>query len=80
MSDVWYTQYMVTSLCVVKFSIERLTVIVSQYMITDNSVVLLGAWLILATASEIFGESVTILPLFAVSCTSCSEEFVWVEK
>ena len=35
-----------------------------------------------ATAGRVkfFWESVTILPLFAVSSTSCSEEFVWVEK
>ena len=46
-------QYMVTSLYVVMLSIERFTVIASLYMVTDNSVLLLGAWLILA-AREIF--------------------------
>ena len=45
---------MVTSLYVVMLSIERFTVIVSLYTVTDNSVLLPGAWLILAVAREIF--------------------------
>ena len=44
---------MITSLYVVMLSIERFTVTVSLYTVTDNSVLLLGAWLILAAAREI---------------------------
>ena len=57
--NMCYTPYMVTALYnVVMLSIERVTVIVSLYTVTDNSVLLLGAWLILAAAREIiFGKA-----------------------
>ena len=45
---------MVASLYVVMLSIERFTVIALLYMVTDNSVLLPGAWLILVAAREIF--------------------------
>ena len=44
---------MVTSLYAVMLSIERFTVIALLFMVTDKSVLLLGAWLILAAAREI---------------------------
>ena len=46
-------------------------VMASLYMVTENSVLLLSAWLILEAAREIVLGKGDILPLFAVSSTSC---------